>query len=205
MPLYFPWNDGKFTREYESIMPWTLVSKDRCYILATLATQATLLDGEFWECGVYKGGTAMLLSKRVAGRTLRLFDTFEGMPATDASKDNWHKAGDFSDTSLEEVQSRIQGNAVSFHKGLIPETFIDFKSTRITFAHVDVDIYSSIMACCEFIYPRLCVGGFMVFDDYGFDSCLGAKAAVDEFFSERCAIPLVLHTGQAVIFKSKED
>jgi O-methyltransferase len=202
-PVYCPWRSAAFTAEYAPISSWTLVSEDRCYILASLASQALQLGGEFWECGVYKGGTAMLLAGRLfpSGAHLRLFDTFEGMPETDAVKD-LHKAGDFSDTSLEGVRSRVRGDFVHFHKGLIPETFSGLESTRIAFAHVDVDIHSAILACCDFIFPRLCVGGFMVFDDYGFPTCPGARAAVDEFFVGPNAIPLVLPTGQAVVFKS---
>ena len=123
-PVYSPWRSPTFTAEHARIAPYTLVSEDRCYILASLAAQAARLDGEIWECGVYRGGTAMLLSERLAGaaRTVRLFDTFAGMPATDAAKD-WHKAGDFHDTSLEAVRSRVKGDFVHFHKGLIPQTF----------------------------------------------------------------------------------
>jgi O-methyltransferase len=202
-PYYSPWKSAAFLKEYASGAPYTLVSEDRCYILLSLATQAAKLAGEIWECGVYKGGTAIMLATRLrkSQRQLRFFDTFEGMPETDAVKD-LHKAGDFSDTSLEAVRSRVPGDSVHFHKGIIPATFSGLESTRIAFAHIDVDIYSAIQACCEFIYPRLCVGGFMVFDDYGFPSCPGARAAVDEFFRERTAIPVALPTGQAVIFKS---
>jgi O-methyltransferase len=202
-PVYSPWRSAAFAAEYAPISSWTLVSEDRCYVLASLASQAMQLDGEFWECGVYKGGTAMLLAKRlsVAATQLRLFDTFEGMPETDAARD-LHKAGDFSDTSLEAVRSRVRGDFVHFHKGLIPTTFSGLESARIAFAHVDVDIHSAILACCDFIFPRLCVGGFMVFDDYGFPSCPGARAAVDEFFVAANAIPLVLPTGQALVFNS---
>jgi O-methyltransferase len=202
-PLFSPWRSSSFMAMYAPISPWTLVSDDRCYVLASLASQASQLEGEFWECGVYRGGTAMLFAELLstAGTRLRLFDTFEGMPETDPVKD-LHKAGDFSDTSLESVQSRVQGDFVHFHKGLIPLTFSGLESSRIAFAHVDVDIYHAILACCEFIFPRLCVGGFMVFDDYGFPSCPGARAAVDEFFRERATAPLVLLTGQAIVFKS---
>jgi O-methyltransferase len=205
-PVYSPWRSAAFRTEYGKISPYTLVSEDRCFVLASLATQALRLDGEAWECGVYKGGTAMLLAERLSSnpRTFRLFDTFEGMPETDSARD-LHKAGDFSDTSLEAVRSVVGGNFVQFHKGLIPATFSGLESARIAFAHVDVDIYSAVLACCEFIFPRLCVGGFMVFDDYGFPSCPGTRSAVDEFFRRRTAVPLALPTGQALVFKSVPD
>jgi O-methyltransferase len=202
-PFYSPWRSAAFNAELAQIAPYTLVPDYRCYTLASLVTQASRLPGEVWECGVYRGGTAMLLANRLAtsGRTLRLFDTFEGMPETDATRD-LHKAGDFSDTSLESVQSRVKGDGVHFHKGLIPDTFRGLESSRIAFAHVDVDIYISVRACCEFIFPRLCIGGFMVFDDYGAPTCPGARAAVDEFFLGQPSVPLVLPTEQAVVFKS---
>jgi len=202
-PLYSPWLSIDFADEYFPILPYTLVSIDRCFVLATLVEQAAQLNGEIWECGVYKGGTAMLLVERLrnANRALRLFDTFEGMPQTSPEKDI-HKIGDFSDTSIDAVRSRVCGDFIHFHQGIIPDTFAGLESSRISFAHVDLDIYTAIMASCEFIFPRLCVGGFMLFDDYGFASCPGARAAVDDFFANSNTKPLVVTTGQAIVFKS---
>jgi O-methyltransferase len=42
----------------------------------------------------------------------------------------------------------------------------------------------------------------MVFDDYGLPSCPGARRAVDEFFARQPEVPLILATGQAVVFKA---
>ncbi len=42
----------------------------------------------------------------------------------------------------------------------------------------------------------------MVFDDYGFPTCPGARQAVDEFFEGTKSVPLVIPTGQAIVFKS---
>ena len=202
-PFYAPWRSPAFATTYARIAPYAVASQERCYVLAILAAQAARLDGEVWECGVYRGGTAMLLAERLAGtgRMLRLFDTFAGMPPTDAAKD-LHSAGDFADTSLADVRARVRGDFVRFHPGVIPQTFQELEAARIAFAHVDVDIHSAHVACCEFIFPRLCVGGFIVFDDYGVPSCPGARAAVDDFFRGTDSIPLALPTGQAIVFKS---
>ena len=40
----------------------------------------------------------------------------------------------------------------------------------------------------------------MIFDDYGFPTCPGARQAVDEFFADKREVPFVLPTGQAVVF-----
>jgi O-methyltransferase len=41
----------------------------------------------------------------------------------------------------------------------------------------------------------------IVFDDHGFPTCPGARAAVDEFFRSLACVPLCLPTGQALVFK----
>jgi O-methyltransferase len=208
-PVFSPWlGYGDFATYYQMAQPLTLISPDRCYMLYSLALQALNLPGNFWECGVYRGGTAVLLAnlidEKVAGfrhPRLRLFDTFEGMPETDPQRDR-HRKGDFSDTSLETVKERIgKRGIVSFHPGFIPDSFRGLENESIALAHIDVDIYTSVIACCEFVYSRTLAGGFLIFDDYGFSTCPGARKAVDDYFMDKPEVPLVLPTGQAVVVK----
>ena len=209
-PYFSPWlGYGEFKPFVQAAEKYTLVTADRCYVLYTLGKQALALGGEFWECGVYKGGTAILLAKVIAeygassGTKLHLFDTFEGMPDVNAQKD-WHKSGDFKDTSEEAVSSRVgHPEHVVTHKGFIPDTFKGLENSKISFAHIDVDIYQSILDSLNFIYPRLMPGGFIIFDDYGFPTCPGARQAVDEFFAHKPEQPLAMPSGQAIVFKSK--
>lgn len=206
-PLFSPWNGyGEFAEYLELANPYSLVSRDRLFVLLSLARNAVQLRGDLWECGVYKGGTARMLAELLRrearpGVKLHLFDTFAGMPETDGAVDV-HRKGDFSDTSLAAVK-QVVGNEgrVEFHPGWIPESFKEVPDGPIALAHVDVDIYRSVWDCCEFIYPRLEVGGMMVFDDYGFPTCPGARKAVDEFFSGKPETPIVLGTGQALVIR----
>ncbi|MFP5210468.1 MAG: TylF/MycF/NovP-related O-methyltransferase, partial [Acidobacteriota bacterium] len=205
--LFSPWNGyGDFAKFRVLAAPYTLVSPERLHVLYTLALNAIHLRGDFWECGVYKGGTARMLAEFLAlharpGLKLHLFDTFSGMPKTDEKLD-LHRKGDFSDTNVEEVR-RVVGNPerVEFHPGWIPETFRDMPNSRVALAHVDVDIYRSVWDCCEFIYPRLDAGGVMIFDDYGFPTCPGARKAVDEFFAGKPEAPIILQSGQAIAIR----
>lgn len=205
-PLFSPWlGIQPFIKYFEVAAPKTLVSADRCYVLYTLLRQALHLDGDVWECGVYKGGTAAMLAAILkdhnSTKHLYLFDTFEGIPETNPNKD-LHKRGDFSDTSLEAISNYVGFEKQRvIRKGFIPDTFRGLEAAKISFAHVDVDIYQSILDCLNFIWPRLTNGGFIIFDDYGFPTCPGARSAVDEFFADKSSIPLCLPTGQAVIFK----
>ncbi len=205
-PFYSPWfAEGEFRHYYALAAPRSLVSVDRCYVLYTLLKQSLLLDGDVWECGVYKGGTAAMMAQilhdKMPQKKLYLFDTFEGMPETDSDKDV-HKKGDFADTGLSTVMSYVGNSETAiFRSGLIPTTFTGLESAEISFAHVDVDIYQSIIDSLNFIWPRLTRGGFIVFDDYGWPSCPGARTAVDEFFADKSSIPLCLASGQALVFK----
>lgn len=202
-PRYSPWLDPLgFGLLYERIRHLTVVDASRCYVLHTLARQARHVPGEYWECGVYRGGTALLLAKTAAEdrRILRLFDTFAGMPTPDPERD-WHAAGDFSDTSAERVRQLVDYERAVLHKGVIPASFRNLESQAIALAHIDVDLYRSVLDCCSFVYPRLTAGGFMIFDDYGWPTCVGARLAVDEFFTDKPEVPLVLTTGQAVVIR----
>jgi hypothetical protein len=79
----------------------------------------------------------MLLSEAVDGAALRLFDTFEGMPEVDETKD-CHRAGDFADTDAESVRGRVPRALI--HKGFIHATFAGLEDSRIAIAHIDVDL-----------------------------------------------------------------
>jgi O-methyltransferase len=208
-PFFSPWlGYGEFAALYREAAPHTLVSPEKCWALYSLARQALNVPGDFVECGVYKGGTAMLLS-RVASQSagagnkkVLLFDSFSGMKSVNPSQD-LHEVGHFADTSLEQVQQRVQWfKGAEFHPGWIPDTFSGLEQSRFAFAHIDVDLYQSVLDCCEFLYPRVNPGGFIVFDDYGVPSCPGARRAVDAFFRKRSEVPLIQSTGQAIVFKS---
>jgi len=44
----------------------------------------------------------------------------------------------------------------------------------------------------------------MLFDEYGWASSHGEKAAVDEYFADKRDRPIALITGQAVVLKSPQ-
>lgn len=202
-PIHLWENDEHFMDSMSFVEGHTLVDDVRCFILYQLGRQAASIPGDVAEVGVYKGGTAMLLSRTFAatGKDVHLFDTFLGMPPTDPEKD-LHRAGDFSDTSLDAVKDYLsEFDNVKFYPGRFPDTAAGLRDNRFAMTHIDVDIYQSVNDCMEFFYPRLAPGGIMVFDDYGFVTCPGAKQAVDEFFAEKPEWPCYLPTGQCVVIK----
>lgn len=200
------WEENKdFEHLFRIVHSRTLVDRVRLFILYQLAQYASLVSGDVAELGVYKGGSAKLLSlvfnRKAVEKRIFLFDTFSGMPRTNPNKD-LHSQGDFGDTSIEDVQTFLGDcNNIVLSKGRFAETLHSVDAYRFCYVHVDCDIYSSVMECCQFFYPRLSPGGIMIFDDYGFISCPGARLAVDEFFADKREPLVYLPTGQCLMFK----
>ena len=212
-PHFSPWLEPEFAGRVEQVKGNTGLRPQSLYTLTHFLTACLSRHGDVIECGVWRGGSAKLLRDVIlehgAAKKLYLFDSFEGMAAVDSSHDR-HNVGDFRDTSLEHVQKVVTGQAIAgddakgvaeFRKGWVPETFAGLEHLRLCFAHIDFDLYQSILDTLEFTYPRLEPRGVIVFDDYGFASCPGARKAVDEFFADKPEKPFVLDTAQAIVIK----
>jgi O-methyltransferase len=202
-----PWLESDALRALmECPRRYSLVSPDRMFMLLQWLDFALSAPGEVAEFGVWRGGTALLLhghlSARAPGRTLHLFDSFAGLPEANPAKDNHHRKGDLVDTSEAAVRGLFAGATdVVIHPGRFEETVAAVQDQRFCFAHIDADLYSSVLFASDFIFPRLNPGGVIVYDDYGFRTCAGAKAAVDEYFAKVAARPVYLTTGQCVAIK----
>lgn len=182
----------------------TLVPPDKLELLYRAALRAitTLPAKAVWyECGVYKGGSALLLAEVIRRSErpipLRLFDTFCGMPF--AGPLDTHQPGEFADTSLEAVAAKFVGyHDVRFHVGVMPYTFEKCSADVIGLAFLDVDQERSMRECLEFIWPRMIPGGIVVIDDYGWKNCQGVKPVVDEFFATRRREKMTVHPHFAI-------
>lgn len=71
---------------------------------------------------------------------------------------------------------------------------------RFSLVHIDVDIYRPTLDALEFFWDRVTPGGMVVCDDYGFSTCPGATAAMDEFFDGRAPV-MQLPTGQGLVIR----
>jgi O-methyltransferase len=122
------------------------VSRESCHVLYQLVLQALGVKGNFWECGVDKGGTATMLAEILfrnpnAKKRLCLFDTFEGMPDADPDKD-FHKRGDFADASLAAVKRSVDHeDLVSYYAGTIPALWNILKSRWLTLTWTSISRY----------------------------------------------------------------
>jgi O-methyltransferase len=206
-PIFAPWvGHPDFIGLYEGIASLAVGCPERGYVLMSLAQYARYLPGDFAECGVYRGGSALLLCRTLqdTSKRLYLFDSFQGLPALDAKHDRTvdFREGQFS-VSAETVRQLLSDfrQRIDLREGWIPDTFRGLESTLYAFAHIDVDLYQSTLDCCSYFYPRLIPGGVLLFDEYGAPSAHGEKDAVDEYFGNKPEHPIALITGQALVLK----
>ena len=177
--------------------PLLLNPGEACQLISALdATRR--LPGDIAEVGVAYGASARLLAEHAGGRTVHLFDTFEGLPLPDASDSAKFQRGDFR-CDLENVRQYLHGLPVTFHKGLFPASADAVRDTRFSFVHLDVDLYQSTLDSLGFFYPRMSPGAILISHDYL--SATGVDQAFAEFFADKpeCVIELLGY--QAMVVK----
>lgn len=134
--------------------------------------------GDVLECGTWHGGSATNLSLicRIVGRRLKIYDSFEGLPAGESGdrEARHYKAGDYRG-ALEEVKSNIQRygaiEVCEFIKGWFRDTLPGL-STPVALAFIDVDLEASLDTCVRYIWPCLSPTGYIFIDEVvGVDYC----------------------------------
>ena len=201
--------DKDFLARYATVASlWEADLRWRVWILTHTAAGCASLDGAFAEFGVYRGACAyMVLSGTTPheGRSFYLFDTFEGIPASNltAAEVDAGFAGRLADTSLDEVRSRLEAwsGQLEFVPGDIFKTLPVTETGPIAFAHIDLNAAAPSERALRYTWERLVPSGMVVFDDYGWQEYADQKRLIDEFFAEVRGTVIALPTGQAMAVK----
>jgi O-methyltransferase len=213
MPMtstYSPWHDdAEFRSVYDAIEGNTFVDQYKCYELWEQLGQLGHLDGDVLEVGVWRGGTGVLMAKRAErvapSAAVYLADTFEGV-AKATSADPWYKGGEHADTSPEIVQALADrvGVSVALLIGIFPDATAHTVEDHIfRLVHIDVDVYQSARDVFEWAWPRLVVGGIVVWDDYGAFECEGVATLGRRLFAAQMPFARLVHNvnGHLVLIK----
>lgn len=210
MTRHFDLNDHpEFAEIWALAKPHTMTSPERGFALyqAVNAVIDNGIEGRLVECGVWRGGSAMImaltLKKRGVHRELVLFDTFEGMTEPgDADRDIHGKsAADLMAGSdgpqiaelvtaaagIEDVRNAIAATGynmgmVRFIKGDVRKTLTTTSTQQIALLRLDTDFYDSTLAELRALWPRLAHKGLFIVDDYG--HWQGARKAFDDYFAD---------------------
>jgi O-methyltransferase len=167
------------------------------------------VQGDFVECGVWKGGSAgvmgLALKARGEERILHLFDSFQGLP--EPTIDDGAHAAEYSGgrgsgvlqsvdkcrAGVEEVrdflinQLGLSDKLVGFHIGWFQDSIPKSAPAvgPISVLRLDGDWYESTRVCLEFLYPLMSSGGVVILDDY---FCWQGCAKATEEFRSRFSI-----------------
>lgn len=199
--------ESEFWELYNLCRPYTMTSTERMYSLyrAVNYVLQNNIPGDFVECGVWKGGSALLMAKMLSrlpgnNRKVILYDTYEGMtPPTEADKDYAGTPAEsllesssievqdsvWCYSSFEEVKSNIalsglpEENIVLI-KGKVEDTIPgNVPAKEIAILRLDTDWYESTKHELLHLYPLLVKNGVLIIDDYG--HWAGCRKAVDEY------------------------
>lgn len=182
----------------ETRVKTNMVLRDgEAYSIYSGIIETAKIKGAIAEVGVFKGGSAHLISSAKGERELHLFDTFEGLPPVSTQYDPLFREGTFKG-SLEEVQAVLAGvQNIQFHKGLFPDSAAGLEHLRFAFVHLDVDLYESTRSCLAWFYPRMMPGAMLISHD--FVDAEGVRRAFREFFANKPEVLIEL-TGTQVAF-----
>jgi hypothetical protein len=189
------------------VRPYTMTSSDRLWALIQSVRYVveSAIPGDFVECGVWRGGSAMAMAMTLSecgrlDRRIWLYDTFSGMTepsdldvqaysgrtALKILQDTPKKNGDniWCIASKNEVYANLRTTGYPTEnfkivEGDVVETLQRDIPTEIALLRLDTDWYESTLAELEHLYPRLSSGGVCILDDYGHWE--GARTAVDGY------------------------
>lgn len=163
------------------------------------------VGGNTVECGVYKGLGSHLISmarkeREACGGYHFIFDSFEGLSAPSHEDGSYWAKGNLACDEAEVRENLMEFDFVKYFKGWIPTRFGEVEKQRFCLVHIDVDLATPTRESLEFFYPRIKPGGVIIVDDYGFASCPGVTAVVEDFVRETASASLVrFPTGGALI------
>ena len=192
--------------------PYTLLTPGKLKNLRRLANLVNErgVEGDFVECGTYRGGSAAMLSTVLPpSRHLWLYDSFQGMPEVTEKDGEGAKAavGACKAAEADVIEAlKVFGlpkSQYTIRKGWFQDTFKEPLPEKVALLHCDADWYESVILVLETFYSRVPEGGCIILDDFG---CWeGSREAFYDFCFKYELKPLIerLEGDQAYWIKGK--
>lgn len=166
-----------------------------------LFKQSCNVDGDILEIGVFKATSLIrwatfremcdISFKRIYG-----FDAFGSFPINNSASTEDKQfvqkfssdGGDgLSKDQIDKIMQNKNFKNYNLVKGdialTLPNFLNDNPNLKISFLHLDVDIYDPTILALNLLWDRISKGGLLVIDDY--KSVKGATDAVDEFLEKK--------------------
>lgn len=187
----------------------------RLHTLVWAAQNALALEGDFIECGVFKGDFSFFVVELIdfgnQPKTFYLFDTFDGFSAEFSSAQDYPDSPGFLSMAndvyknpeiYEEVIKKFKNYPnVKIVKGAIPYSLENNIPEKIAFLHIDLNSPAAETAALNILFERVVKNGIIIFDDYGWYLFRKQKEAADSFMKIHGYSILELPTGQGLVIK----
>jgi hypothetical protein len=153
-------------------------------------------DGDFVECGCFRGTSARIIYDAVgldsqAARTFWLYDLFEFPPERNLPADLFQRTRQkFSDCEN-----------VRVIKGSVPSVLREQAPDRIAFLHLDMNNAPAEIGALDELFDRVAPGAPIILDDYGYFGYVEQRDAEREWFARRGYDVLELPTSQGLVIK----
>lgn len=187
----------------------------RLHTLAWAAQSGLALEGDFVECGTFKGDMAWLITQMVdlelAKKKFYLYDTFDGFAEKYSNETDFPENPGFIEYANQFYRDpTLYGNVcqrfknapnVKVIKGIVPDVLLQDAPQKIAFMHIDLNSPAAEIGALELLFNRMSSGAILIFDDYGWKQFYKQKDAEDKFMADLGYTILELPTGQGLVVK----
>lgn len=201
-----------FPSLYSGLRYESQLSEDQLAVLIELLGKG--ISGNVIECGVYRGGTTVLMAlhHKTNGLKKKIYalDSFASF-ATDEVNGEIRRGlvveqgrTAFTSTSVDYVQQKVDRLGLHDMITIVPgyfENTLDTVKDTFCLALIDCDLEKSIEFCLSALWSRVAKGGHIVVDDYANPGYPGARIAADRFLSGLSPVQAQVRHGLLVIEK----
>ena len=197
-------SDKRFTDAFQNNAE-TLIEKGiiwRTHILTWAAENGLKREGDFVECGCYKGTSAKIVCDYLNFETVPkryfLYDLFEH-----SEEYKHHDMPEHGKDLFPKVKERFKDFPnVEVIQGELPHSFEQGAPEKVAFCHIDLNQADAELAVLEVLWERMVPGAILILDDYGWSGYYAEqKFKEDPFFEERGYRVVELPTGQGMVIK----
>jgi len=214
-PVFAKANSERLLETYDQFSPPNNIEW-RLNTLVWAARQGLRLEGDFVECGVFRGDMSWVVAECLnfsqVKKTFYLYDSFSGFPPKLQTAEDYPFNPDFlafaqkAYSADEDLAAKVTKRFsvypnVQVIPGYVPDSFQKALPEKIAYLHLDLNSPAAEIAALDVLFDRIVPGGTIVFDDYGWADFCKQKEQEDAWFRARGLTVLELPTGQGMVIK----
>jgi len=173
----------------------------RTAILVWAARNGLRREGDFVECGCYRGTTSRIicdtLDINTTNRSFYLYDLFEYQEGSP-----YVKMPALGPDLYDEVRRKFAPiPRAKVIKGHVPDILEIESPEQIAFLHIDMNNVAAEIGALDKLFNKVTSGGMIVLDDYGYLPYRAQRDAERQWFADRGYDVIELPTGQGLVIK----